>query len=432
MGGMTVAALKPMRSLPFRVIAVVGLDDGVFPRRERRAAFDLLEQERRPGDRDLRSDDRQLFLDLAAGGGGSADPRLQRACGERQHAACSLGGAGGTARPPRSPRGCELGRDRRAGQLVALVGASIAAVLAELLRPRPRPAPVHLLTRAGAGGERVGATRAMRSKCPSLRLAESSLRSMTVAQRFELSLRDLTDCWTNPSRYFCRRTLRLSLGGDDGTSPTTRSSRQARWRRGGFARACSPTHSPESATWSASSDGSSPMVRCRRSSWAQVWHERLVGGGRRSCWTVFRRPLARALFRSCSTATAGVSRGAWSACTALSATSCAPGAFAPSTGFVRGSNTWRCAPRATSGCGRLARPGRWWCGAREELVQARGASRRRRRDGRAGSPGARGAKTDSMRRSPSSPTRDGHGGRDEAQSRRSRPRRRRGTRQHRS
>ena len=36
-GGMTVAALKPMRSIPFRVIAVVGLDDETFPRRDRRA-----------------------------------------------------------------------------------------------------------------------------------------------------------------------------------------------------------------------------------------------------------------------------------------------------------------------------------------------------------------------------------------------------------
>ena len=32
-GGMTVAALKPMRSIPFRVIAVAGLDDAAFPRR---------------------------------------------------------------------------------------------------------------------------------------------------------------------------------------------------------------------------------------------------------------------------------------------------------------------------------------------------------------------------------------------------------------
>ncbi len=52
-GRMTVAALKPMRSVPFKVIAVAGLDDAAFPRRDRR-----------DGDRNLRDDDRQLFLDL--------------------------------------------------------------------------------------------------------------------------------------------------------------------------------------------------------------------------------------------------------------------------------------------------------------------------------------------------------------------------------
>ena len=63
-GRLTVAALKPMRSVPFKVIAVAGLDDAAFPRRDRRPAFDLLSCEAREGDRNLRDDDRQLFLDL--------------------------------------------------------------------------------------------------------------------------------------------------------------------------------------------------------------------------------------------------------------------------------------------------------------------------------------------------------------------------------
>lgn len=62
-GGMTICAIKPMRSIPFRVIAMLGLDDSSFPRASRRSAFDLLEMERRKGDRDGRQDDRQLFLD---------------------------------------------------------------------------------------------------------------------------------------------------------------------------------------------------------------------------------------------------------------------------------------------------------------------------------------------------------------------------------
>jgi exodeoxyribonuclease V gamma subunit len=62
-GGVTLCAMKPMRAIPFRVIAMLGLDHATFPRRDRRAAFDLIEGSRRPGDRDPRADDRQLFLD---------------------------------------------------------------------------------------------------------------------------------------------------------------------------------------------------------------------------------------------------------------------------------------------------------------------------------------------------------------------------------
>ena len=41
-GGVTFCALKPMRSIPFRVICVLGLNDGVFPRSDARLAFDLM------------------------------------------------------------------------------------------------------------------------------------------------------------------------------------------------------------------------------------------------------------------------------------------------------------------------------------------------------------------------------------------------------
>ncbi|MBY0488662.1 MAG: exodeoxyribonuclease V subunit gamma [Gemmatimonadaceae bacterium] len=62
-GGLTLCAMKPMRAIPFRVIAMLGLDDRAFPRRERRAAFDCIELAPRPGDRNPKADDRQLFLD---------------------------------------------------------------------------------------------------------------------------------------------------------------------------------------------------------------------------------------------------------------------------------------------------------------------------------------------------------------------------------
>ena len=41
-GHVTFCSLKPMRSIPFRVICMLGMSDGAFPRRETPVAFDLL------------------------------------------------------------------------------------------------------------------------------------------------------------------------------------------------------------------------------------------------------------------------------------------------------------------------------------------------------------------------------------------------------
>ncbi|HOX55971.1 MAG TPA: exodeoxyribonuclease V subunit gamma [Candidatus Paceibacterota bacterium] len=62
-GGVTFCALKPMRSIPFKVICLIGMNDGDFPRADRRLSFDLMAQKPRPGDRSLRDDDRYLFLE---------------------------------------------------------------------------------------------------------------------------------------------------------------------------------------------------------------------------------------------------------------------------------------------------------------------------------------------------------------------------------
>ena len=68
-GDLTVCTLVPMRSVPHRVVALLGLDDGAFPRNAQIDGDDLLLAEPRVGDRDARSEDRQLLLDalLAAG-----------------------------------------------------------------------------------------------------------------------------------------------------------------------------------------------------------------------------------------------------------------------------------------------------------------------------------------------------------------------------
>ena len=62
-GAVTCCALAPMRAVPFRVVCVLGLNDGEFPRRARPAEFDRLAGDYRPGDRVLRDDDRYLMLE---------------------------------------------------------------------------------------------------------------------------------------------------------------------------------------------------------------------------------------------------------------------------------------------------------------------------------------------------------------------------------
>jgi exodeoxyribonuclease V gamma subunit len=55
--------MVPMRSVPHRVVCLVGLDDGVFPRLETVDGDDALAREPLTGERDIRSEDRQLLLD---------------------------------------------------------------------------------------------------------------------------------------------------------------------------------------------------------------------------------------------------------------------------------------------------------------------------------------------------------------------------------
>ncbi|MBJ6802375.1 exodeoxyribonuclease V subunit gamma [Geomonas propionica] len=62
-GGVTFCAMLPMRSIPFPVVALIGMDEGQFPRRNPAQGFDLMTADRRPGDRSPRDEDRYLFLE---------------------------------------------------------------------------------------------------------------------------------------------------------------------------------------------------------------------------------------------------------------------------------------------------------------------------------------------------------------------------------
>ncbi len=62
-GGITLARMAPMRSVPARVLILVGIEHGVFPRAARIDSLDLAACARRAGDRDARREDQLLVLE---------------------------------------------------------------------------------------------------------------------------------------------------------------------------------------------------------------------------------------------------------------------------------------------------------------------------------------------------------------------------------
>lgn len=62
-GRVTFCAMLPMRSIPFKVICIIGLNENTFPRQKVSLEFDLIAQHPKPGDRNNRDSDRYLFLE---------------------------------------------------------------------------------------------------------------------------------------------------------------------------------------------------------------------------------------------------------------------------------------------------------------------------------------------------------------------------------
>lgn len=62
-GQVTFCTLKPMRSIPFKLICLLGMNDGAFPRGQPTLEFDRITCYPKRGDRTAREDDRYLFLE---------------------------------------------------------------------------------------------------------------------------------------------------------------------------------------------------------------------------------------------------------------------------------------------------------------------------------------------------------------------------------
>ncbi len=62
-GQINFCTLMPMRAIPFKVVCLLGMNDGDYPRSVPAMGFDLMAEHGRKGDRSRRDDDRYLFLE---------------------------------------------------------------------------------------------------------------------------------------------------------------------------------------------------------------------------------------------------------------------------------------------------------------------------------------------------------------------------------
>lgn len=200
-GGLTLCAMKPMRAIPFKVIAMLGLDDRAFPRRERRAAFDCIELAPRAGDRNPKADDRQLFLDTLL----CAESRLMLSwVGHSQQ------------------NNAEIAPSVVLSELLDLLDAEFAGARDHVLVPHALQPfnPVYFTetdSRRFSFDERwarsMTAARARREPVPFWSGREVPLPPLDPANPLVVSLEALTDMWCNPARFHCVHVLQLRVPG---------------------------------------------------------------------------------------------------------------------------------------------------------------------------------------------------------------------------
>ena len=191
-GRVTVADPLVLRHAPFRVVAFLGLGDGVWPRPETPAGFDLLAQHPHPGDAAPRATEKQLFVDAVL----AAQDRL----------VLSYVGRSEKDNAPRAASVC-LDAFLDACRLHWGDQAHEQFVVRHRLQPfaetyfeRGRPtsyAAQHLVARA--------------APAPPRPYHDGGPLPDEDADDGEVALADLAAAWTNPSQFAVRRRLGVSL-----------------------------------------------------------------------------------------------------------------------------------------------------------------------------------------------------------------------------
>lgn len=222
-GAVTVCAMIPMRFIPHKVVCLLGLDDGAFPRPRTRLGFDLLERDDRVGDRDRRVEDRALFLEavLAA----------------RQHLVITCTGRDvrtGAAHPPAVPlaeltevldRLVAVPQERAAapaddeattpdrGSGAVIVTHPLHAFSPQAFDPR-QPDGVSSFDRSARDAAEVARRRDRRRRVLLPHPLPPRADDDAAGAAPVVSLEDLADAVGHPTRHLLRRRLDVYLGED--------------------------------------------------------------------------------------------------------------------------------------------------------------------------------------------------------------------------
>ncbi|QNF94114.1 exodeoxyribonuclease V subunit gamma [Janibacter sp. YB324] len=194
-GGLTVCTMTPMRSVPHRVVCLLGMDDDSFPRQQAIDGDDVLARRPITGERDARSEDRQLLLDAVL----AARERLVIAyTGADEHS--------GEPCPPAVPL----------GELIDAARETTSAPV-EVVEHPLQPFDPRNLTPGGPGGGRplsfdrsalLAARAASGERTPPGRLVTAPLPARVIT---DVGLADLISFYDNPARGFLRDRLQVGV-----------------------------------------------------------------------------------------------------------------------------------------------------------------------------------------------------------------------------
>ncbi|WP_421732975.1 exodeoxyribonuclease V subunit gamma [Cellulomonas sp.] len=201
-GALTVCSLAPMRAVPHRVVALLGMDDGAFPRGSGHDGDDILARDPVIGERDPRQEDRQLFLDAVTSA--------------QQHLVVVYSGADertGATRPPAVP----------AGELLDALDAAVAYPEGGNARDQVVHHPLQTVDERNFLPGVLGRAEPFSFDVLDLAAALTRRRgnALTPAPQLlppstdELDLEDLASTLEHPVRAFFRGRLGATLPGDE-------------------------------------------------------------------------------------------------------------------------------------------------------------------------------------------------------------------------